>query len=120
MMAEANPARKDGVAAPGPAPWWAMLLCALAVGVVAGFGAVVFRDMIGGFHNLLFLGQWSFDYDANVHTPPSPWGAGVILALVLGAVGVAFLVKTFAPKPKATACPKSWRRSITRPGASVR
>jgi hypothetical protein len=33
-----------------------MLLCALTVGVVAGFGAVVFRNMIGGFHNLLFLG----------------------------------------------------------------
>jgi hypothetical protein len=31
-----------------------MVLCALAVGVIAGFGAVVFRAMIGGFHNLLF------------------------------------------------------------------
>lgn len=41
---------------PGPVPWWLMVLCALAVGVIAGLGAVVFRAMIGGFHNLLFLG----------------------------------------------------------------
>jgi CIC family chloride channel protein len=106
MMAEANPAHEAGSAKPGPALWWAMLLYALAVGVVAGFGAVAFRAMIGGFHNLLFLGQWSFDYDANVHTPPSPWGAGVILAPVLGAVGVAFLVRTFAPEAKGHGVPE--------------
>ena len=65
-----------------------MGLCALAVGVIAGFGAVVFRAMIGGFHNLLFLGRWSFDYDANVHTPPSQWGAWIILVSVkLGVQG---------------------------------
>jgi CIC family chloride channel protein len=62
-----------------------MGLCALAVGVIAGFGAVVFRAMIGGFHNLLFLGRWSFDYDANVHTQ---WGAWIILVSVkLGVQG---------------------------------
>ena len=32
--------------------------------------------------NLLFLGLWSFDYDANVQTPPSPWGAWIILESV--------------------------------------
>ena len=35
--------------------------------------------------NLLFLGFVSFAYDANVHTPPSPWGPFVILVPVLGA-----------------------------------
>ncbi|MGB7967703.1 MAG: chloride channel protein, partial [Methylocella sp.] len=83
-----------------------MGLCALAVGVIAGFGAVVFRAMIGGFHNLLFLGLWSFDYDANVHTPSSPWGAWIILVPVLGAIGVAFLVKTFAPEAKGHGVPE--------------
>jgi CIC family chloride channel protein len=54
--------------------------------------------MIGGFRNLLFLGRWSFDYDANVHTPPSPWGAWIILVPVLGAIGVAFLVVVIAKR----------------------
>ena len=91
---------------PGPAAWWTMGLCALAVGVIAGFGAVVFRAMIGGFHNLLFLGLWSFDYEANVHTPPSPWGTWIILVPVLGAIGVAFLVTTFAPEAKGHGVPE--------------
>ena len=91
---------------PQPVAWWVMVLCSLAVGVIAGLGAVVFRAMIGGFHNLLFLGQWSFDYDANVHTPPSPWDAWIILVPVLGAIGVAFLVKTFAPEAKGHGVPE--------------
>ena len=91
---------------PDSASAWVMLLAALAIGVVAGFGAVVFRGMIGGFHNLLFLGEWSFSYDANVHTAPSPWGAWIIAVPVLGAVVVAFLVKTFAPEAKGHGVPE--------------
>jgi CIC family chloride channel protein len=83
-----------------------MALCALAVGVIAGFGAVVFRAMIGGFHNFLFLGLWSFDYDANVHTPPSPWGAWIIVVPVLGAIVVAYLVNNFAPEAKGHGVPE--------------
>lgn len=55
---------------PDPIGWWAMVLCALAVGTIAGFGAVVFRAMIAGFHNLMFLGVFSFDYDATSTLPP--------------------------------------------------
>jgi chloride channel protein, CIC family len=66
---------------------------------------VAFRDLIGVFHNLLFLGRFSFYYDANIHTAPSPWGAWVIFVPVLGAVGVAYLVKTFAPEAKGHGVP---------------
>ena len=98
--------RVDPARAPKEIAWWTLVLCALAVGVISGLGAVVFRAMIAGFHNLLFLGQWSLDYDANMHTPPSPWGAWIILAPPLGAVGVAFLVKTFAPEAKGHGVPE--------------
>ena len=76
------------------------------IGVVGALGAVVFRGLIALFHNLLFLGQWSFLYDANVHTSPSPWGPFVVLVPVLGAAGVAFLVSNFAPEAKGHGVPE--------------
>ena len=50
-------------------------LIAVIVGVITGFGAVFFRALIAFVHNLFFLGRFSTVYDANVHTPASPWGA---------------------------------------------
>lgn len=78
---------------------------ALVVGLVAGFGAVVFRDMIGLVHNLAFMGKFSFQYDANFHTPNvlGPW---VILVPVVGAVIVAWLVGNFAPEAKGHGVPE--------------
>ena len=76
---------------------------AAVVGCVAGLGAVLFRALIAVLHNLLLLGHFSFQYDANAWTPPSPWGPGVMLAPVLGAIAVAFLVKklrTRSPGPR--------------------
>ena len=79
---------------------------ALIVGIVTGLGAVLFRDLIGFVHNLLFLGQFAFRYDANVFTPPSPWGAFVILVPVVGAVAVTFLVTKFAPEARGHGVPE--------------
>ena len=53
-------------------PW--LLMLALVVGCITGLGAVAFRDLIGFVHNLLFLRQMSFTYDASHFTPGSPWG----------------------------------------------
>ena len=78
----------------------------VVVGIVGALGAVVFRGLIALFHNLLFLGQWSFLYDANVHTRPSPWGPFVILVPVVGAAVVAFLVSNFAPEAKGHGVPE--------------
>ncbi|HTU19052.1 MAG TPA: chloride channel protein [Gemmataceae bacterium] len=78
----------------------------LLIGVVGAVGAVLFRGLIGLFHNVLFLGMWSFHYDANLHTPESPWGALVIFVPVLGAAGVAFLVRNFAPEAKGHGVPE--------------
>ena len=95
-------------------------MMSVLIGVVAGFGAVVFRGLIGLFHNLFFLGQFSFIYNANQHTPASPWGLWIILVPVVGAVGVAFLVKTFAPEAKGHGVPEVmdavyYQKGIIRP-----
>ena len=81
-------------------------ILALVVGIVTGLGAVLFRDLIGFVHNLLFLGQFAFRYDANVFTPPSPWGVFVILVPVVGAVAVTFLVTKFAPEARGHGVPE--------------
>ncbi len=81
-------------------------LLALIVGMVAGFGALVFRQLIGLVHNLLFLGQLSTTYDANVFTPASPWGPWIILVPVIGAVVVTFLVVNFAPEARGHGVPE--------------
>jgi CIC family chloride channel protein len=78
----------------------------LLVGVVTGFGAVVFRDLIGLIHNVLFLGNISSHYDANLFTPPSPWGVWVILVPVVGALAVTFLVSRFAPEARGHGVPE--------------
>jgi CIC family chloride channel protein len=81
-------------------------MLAFVVGVVSGLGAVVFRDLIGLVHNLLFLGQFAVRYDANIFTPPSPWGPFVILVPVIGGIGVTFLVTKFAPEARGHGVPE--------------
>jgi CIC family chloride channel protein len=84
----------------------AILFLSVLVGLIAGLGAVVFRGLIAFFHNLFFLGRLSIFYDANIHTPASPWGPFIILAPVAGAVVVVFLVKNFAPEAKGHGVPE--------------
>jgi CIC family chloride channel protein len=67
---------------------------------------LLFRDLIGLIHNLLFLGRPIIHYDANVFTAPAPWGWLVILIPVIGAVGVTFLVTHFAPEAKGHGVPE--------------
>jgi len=83
-----------------------MCVLAFAVGIVAGLGAWCFRMLIGLVHNLLFLGELRFYYDANVHTAGNPWGIWVILVPVIGALVVAWLVDTFAPEAKGHGVPE--------------
>jgi CIC family chloride channel protein len=79
---------------------------AIVVGVITGFGAVGFRDLIGLIHNGLFLGQFAVRYDANLFTPPSPWGAFVILVPVIGGIAVTFLITKFAPEARGHGVPE--------------
>ena len=76
------------------------------LGIVTGLGAVLFRELIGLLHNLFFAGRFAFAYDANEFTAPSRWGAFVILAPVIGAAIVTFLVSNFAPEAKGHGVPE--------------
>jgi chloride channel protein, CIC family len=97
-VAEAEEANRIGLAY--------LSLLALAVGVVTGIGAVAFRELIGFIHNLLFLGQFAFHYDAKIFTPASPWGPFVVLVPVAGAIVVTFLVSKFAPEARGHGVPE--------------
>jgi CIC family chloride channel protein len=113
----------------GPAPDKALHplnlgLLSVLVGALAGLGAIIFRTLIAFFHNLFFLRRLSLVYDANIHTPASPWGVLVILVPVVGAAGVAFLVKNFAPEAKGTGIPEVidsvyYKKGIIRPMVAV-
>jgi CIC family chloride channel protein len=97
---------------------------ALLVGIVTGFGAVGFRALIGCIHNALFLGQFSFRYDANVFTPDSPWGIFIIAVPVLGSLAVTFLVTTFAPEARGHGVPEVmdaiyYKGGVIRPAVAV-
>ena len=67
---------------------------ALLVGVLAGGTAVLFRALVAGIHNIFFLGDFSFYYDPNLHTPESWLGPLVILSPALGGIAVALLIRS--------------------------
>lgn len=79
---------------------------ALLVGCAAGVGAIFFRYLIAAIHNLFFYGTFSFAYDANQLDVVGPWGPLIILAPVIGGMGVVFLVKNFAPEAKGHGVPE--------------
>ena len=99
-------------------------LLALIVGVITGFGAVVFRGLIGLIHNLFFLGQFSFIYDSSVFTPFNPWCPAIILVPVIGGIGVTWIVSNFAPEAKGHGVPEVmdaiyYKQGIIRPIVAV-
>jgi CIC family chloride channel protein len=95
-------------------------LLAIVVGIITGFGAVAFRALIGLIHNIAFLGSFSIEYDASVFTPPSPWGAFIILVPVIGGLIVTFLITNFAPEARGHGVPEVmdaiyYRQGVIRP-----
>jgi CIC family chloride channel protein len=96
---------------------------AIGIGICTGIGAAAFRGLIGFLHNLLFIGAFSFRYDASIHTPESPWGYAIILVPVLGSIGVTFLITHFAPEAKGHGVPEVidavyYKRGTIRPSVT--
>lgn len=74
--------------------------------MITGIGAVFFRALIGLIHNVAFFGAFFINYDANVFTRPSPWGALIILVPVAGGLIVTFLVQNFVPEARGHGVPE--------------
>lgn len=81
-------------------------VAALVVGVITGFGAILFRDLIGFVHNVAFFGLADYRYNANLFTGASRWGPLVILVPVVGGIIVTWLVSNFAPEAKGHGVPE--------------
>src|SRR3984885_14098258 len=99
-------------------------LLAIVVGIITGFGAVLFRALIGLIHNAAFLGVLAVDYEASVFTPPSPWGAFIILVPVIGGLIVTFLITNFAPEARGHGVPEVmdaiyYKEGVIRPVVAV-
>jgi CIC family chloride channel protein len=104
--ADTTPANPPEQAESRPFALGYLSLLALAVGIITGFGAVIFRALIGLIHNLFFLGKFAGAYDASQFTAVGHWGAFVILVPVIGGLGVTFLVSNFAPEAKGHGVPE--------------
>ena len=83
-----------------------MTVLAVGVGIVTGIGAFAFRELIGLVHNVFFLRRFAFAYDSSLFTPFDPWGPWVILVPAVGAIGVTFIVRNFAPEAKGHGVPE--------------
>jgi CIC family chloride channel protein len=70
---------------------------ALVIGLVTGGGAVLLRALIAGIHNLAFLGELTWYYDPNLHTPASWLGPLVILSPAVGGLLVVLLIRLEPP-----------------------
>lgn len=108
---------------PGLGPF-AFPALSVLLGLVAGLGAWIFRLLIGVLHNLFFSGSLSLHYDTLLHTAASPWGVGVVLVPVVGALIVVFLVKNFAPEAGGHGVPEVidsiyYEKAVIRPIVAV-
>lgn len=81
-------------------------LIAIAIGVVTGLVSILFRLLIALIHNLFFLGTLSLEEHGHQLTPVGAWGPWIILAPVIGGLGVVFLVRTFAPEARGGGVPE--------------
>ena len=85
---------------------WRISLVAIFIGILTGCAAWLFRLLIGVIHNFAFLGIFSLNYDANQHTPGSPWGIFIVLVPMIGGIAVIWLIKNFAPEAKGHGVPE--------------
>lgn len=79
---------------------------ALLVGIIAGIGALFFRMLIAGMHNLFFFGELSLTPQPETLMGVSGWGPLVILVPVIGGMGVVWLTRRVSPEIRGWGVPE--------------
>lgn len=90
---------------------------AMLTGLVAGYGAIGFRYLIGFSQNLLFHDRFGFNLASPLEHTRGPW---VIVIPAMGFVAVAYLVRTFAREAKGHGVPEVIEAVLTRGARSDR
>lgn len=83
-----------------------MVAFAVLVGILGCLGTILFRKLVAIIHNIFFLGHFSFIYNENIHTSPSPWRAGIILVPMIGGLCVIWLIEKFANDQRGLGVPE--------------
>lgn len=97
---------KDPEDASRALPGIVMLALAIVVGVAGALGAIAFKLILAATYNLLFRGELSVVYDPTAVISPSPWGMGIILVPVAGAVVVTWITNRVAPEVRGGGIPE--------------
>jgi len=83
-----------------------MLFLAFVAGIFGGFGAIVFKAIIGFFRNFSFYGTFDLNMDPNVYIKASSWGALIIFVPVVASLLVTAIIRRFAPEARGHGVPE--------------
>jgi CIC family chloride channel protein len=84
---------------------WTFYGLPIVVGILAGFGAIVFRRLTGLVHNIAMEGKLGFII--NEHEPlTSIWGYGTLFLPAIGFVIVVFILRKFSPESQGHGVPE--------------
>ena len=91
----------------------AVNLLAILTGLVAGYGAIGFRFLIGFFQNSILHGRLGFELVSPIEQTRGPWMIGIP---AVGFLVVAYLVRTFAREARGHGVPEVIEAVMTRGG----
>ncbi len=94
---------------------WTFYGLPIIVGIMAGFGAIVFRRLTGLVHNIAMGGTLGFF--VNEHEPlTSIWGYGTLFLPAIGFVLVVFIIRKFSPESQGHGVPEVMAAVYTNKG----
>lgn len=86
---------------------------AILTGLIAGYGAIGFRFLIGFFQNMIMHGRLDFRLASPLEHVRGPW---IVIIPPLGLLFVAYLVRTFARETEGHGVPEVMEAVLTRGG----